>query len=71
MRNRQQGRSGANAGFGRNNAGRSVASGPGGNCICPQCGYTESHMTGLPCAQKKCPSCGIAMTRQMNNQEVQ
>jgi len=38
--------------------------GPGGSCVCPQCGKTAPHQVGAPCYQVKCPSCGAAMTRQ-------
>lgn len=38
--------------------------GPGGDCVCPQCGKTAPHQAGTPCYQIKCPSCGAAMTRQ-------
>ena len=37
--------------------------GPGGSCICPQCGKEVEHTTGQPCNQIKCPSCGTIMTR--------
>ncbi len=37
--------------------------GPGGNCVCPSCGYTETHIRGVPCYQKTCPKCGSKMTR--------
>jgi len=37
--------------------------GPGGVCFCPKCGYTETHGTGTPCYQKKCPKCGTVMDR--------
>jgi transposase len=40
------------------------AGGPGGVCVCPQCGATMPHQRGVPCAQMKCPKCGVAMTRQ-------
>ena len=33
------------------------------HCICPQCGFTETHKPGIPCFQKKCPQCGSLMTR--------
>lgn len=41
-----------------------LAGGPGGNCACPQCGHTEPHKRGVPCAQTECPKCGIPMTRE-------
>lgn len=37
--------------------------GPGGDCVCPSCGYTEQHARGVPCYQRKCPKCGSTMTR--------
>jgi predicted Fe-Mo cluster-binding NifX family protein len=40
-----------------------LAAGPGGSCVCPRCGRRESHERGIPCAQKQCPTCGVAMTR--------
>jgi len=33
-------------------------------CVCPQCGHREPHQRGVPCVEMRCPSCGIAMTRQ-------
>jgi predicted Fe-Mo cluster-binding NifX family protein len=38
--------------------------GPGGTCVCPQCGRREAHQRGVPCAQRTCPQCGIAMVRE-------
>ena len=40
------------------------AGGPGGSCICPNCGYRTSHSRGNPCYNKKCPKCGTQMTRE-------
>jgi predicted Fe-Mo cluster-binding NifX family protein len=40
-----------------------LAAGPGGYCVCPQCGHKEPHEVGIPCAQKQCPKCGAAMVR--------
>jgi hypothetical protein len=37
--------------------------GPGGNCRCTNCGYTEPHQLGVPCYDKKCPKCGSPMLR--------
>jgi len=44
--------------------GGSFAAGPGGNCVCPKCGYKEPHSRGQPCNQKTCPKCGTQMTRE-------
>jgi predicted Fe-Mo cluster-binding NifX family protein len=56
-----QGRGGGGQGFGR--MGGPSAAGPGGYCVCPQCGRKEPHERGVPCMRKKCPACGVAMTR--------
>lgn len=40
-----------------------VAAGPGGECVCPNCGYREPQIRGSPCMNKKCPKCGTKMTR--------
>ncbi len=37
--------------------------GPGGDCLCPNCGHREPHQLGVQCFQKKCPKCGSQMTR--------
>ncbi|MBN1833839.1 MAG: DUF5320 family protein [Deltaproteobacteria bacterium] len=38
--------------------------GPGGYCICPNCGEKATHKIGSPCYEQKCPKCGTAMTRE-------
>ncbi|GAB6036202.1 hypothetical protein JCM15519_07610 [Fundidesulfovibrio butyratiphilus] len=35
-----------------------------GMCQCPQCGRTAPHKPGSPCADMRCPDCGVAMVRQ-------
>lgn len=50
-------------GRGLGRMGGAAAGGPGGQCVCPQCGQTASHERGVPCAERKCPRCGTAMTR--------
>jgi len=39
------------------------AAGPGGFCVCPNCGYKTAHIAGSPCYQQTCPRCGSRMTR--------
>jgi len=39
------------------------AAGPGGSCICPNCGKIVSHQVGMPCNQLTCPKCGSSMVR--------
>ena len=35
-----------------------------GYCLCPNCGYRVVHCPGLPCANRRCPKCGIRMLRE-------
>jgi predicted Fe-Mo cluster-binding NifX family protein len=51
-------------GQGRGRMGGPLAGGAGGTCLCPKCGHRETHERGVPCVQKQCPKCGIAMTRE-------
>lgn len=51
-------------GQGRGRMGGPLAGGAVGTCQCPKCGHRETHERGVPCVQKLCPKCGIAMTRQ-------
>ncbi len=37
--------------------------GPGGQCVCPECGAELSHERGIPCSQMRCLKCSSAMTR--------
>jgi len=55
MRNMQGGNTSQQRGMGR---------GPGGNCICPNCGHKEVHKMGQPCATMSCPKCGSNMVRE-------
>ena len=41
--------------------------GPGGECVCPECGAKKAHETGQACSEIKCPKCGAAMTRGKND----
>ncbi|MBN1376393.1 MAG: hypothetical protein JXA01_09585 [Dehalococcoidia bacterium] len=53
---------GMGAGGGRMGGNRPGA-GPGGDCVCPQCGEKVAHQAGTPCYNIKCPKCGTAMVR--------
>ena len=44
--------------------GGGFAEGPGGYCICPNCGERVSHQLGSPCYEQSCPKCGTTMTRE-------
>jgi len=37
--------------------------GPGGDCVCPNCGAKGTHKRGEPCYETKCAKCGSKMTR--------
>jgi len=54
---------GQGRGLGRGRMGGPFAAGPGGHCVCPNCGYEEGHGVGLPCNKKSCPKCGATMMR--------
>lgn len=55
-------------GRGRNN-GDKPGSGPGGECVCPNCGYIEKHKVNEPCNKRKCPKCGTVMTKKIDDSE--
>ena len=54
---------GAGGGGGRGGMGGPYAAGPGGDCVCPNCGNKASHQVGVPCYNQTCPKCGTKMTR--------
>lgn len=37
--------------------------GPGGYCVCPNCGYRIEHKRGTPCSMLQCPNCKINLQR--------
>lgn len=39
--------------------------GPGGDCVCPNCGYTTPHQVGSPCYNVKCPTCKTGLIRKV------
>jgi cation diffusion facilitator family transporter len=38
--------------------------GPGGYCVCSQCGYKIEHKPGTPCSALNCPHCNVNLERQ-------
>jgi hypothetical protein len=58
------GGAGRGQGSGPGRMGGSKAAGPGGYCVCPQCGHREVHQVGQPCYEKACPKCGARMIRE-------
>ena len=48
---------------GRRGLGGGFARGPGGECVCPNCGHREPHQLAAPCYTTKCPKCGAPMIR--------
>jgi len=44
--------------------GTQPGSGPGGDCICPNCGARVPHQVGTPCYQVRCPKCDTPMVRE-------
>jgi predicted Fe-Mo cluster-binding NifX family protein len=54
---------GQGGGAGAGQSGRLGVSGPGGICVCRNCGEKASHTAGQPCLQMACPKCGTPMTR--------
>ena len=55
---------GKGRGFGSGGRMGGFGAGPGGNCVCPKCGYKEAQIRGQPCMNKKCPKCQSPMTRE-------
>jgi len=43
--------------------------GPGGKCVCTECGFEMEHATGMKCNEQKCPKCGAAMTRKDDGED--
>jgi hypothetical protein len=44
--------------------GNRPSAGPGGYCICPNCGEKVVHQQGVPCYSVNCPKCGAKMMRE-------
>ena len=63
---RRSGAAGAAAGRlgeGRKPGGGSAGPGPGGFCVCPNCGAAVPHEQGIPCSQVVCSRCDRPMVR--------
>jgi len=58
------------AGLGRNR-GNAAGAGPGGVCVCPQCGYRRPHEIGEPCYEESCPECGGLLVREVEAEEAE
>jgi len=43
--------------------GSRAGAGPGGECICSNCGTKVAHQRGTPCFEMACPNCGTNMVR--------
>ena len=54
---------GLGKGGGGQGRGGGIAAGPGGYCVCPNCGERAIHELGIPCYEQQCPKCGIVMVR--------
>ena len=37
--------------------------GPGGDCVCPKCGFRTSHPRGVPCYNMRCSKCESPLIR--------
>lgn len=44
--------------------GNQPGAGPGGICVCPNCGERVTHKEGTPCYALSCPKCGTKMMRE-------
>lgn len=60
----QRKRSGSQGGSGRKGG---FGLGPGGKCVCPQCGKEAPHQRGAPCYQTRCSECGTPMIRKRSS----
>jgi len=57
-------RSGGGQGQGRGRRGGQITVTETVFCVCATCGHREPHQRAVPCAQKQCPTCGTALTRE-------
>jgi len=60
---RGAGRGAGRAVGGRGRMGGPAAAGPGGQCVCPKCGYKKDHKLGTPCYLEVCPKCETKLIR--------
>jgi hypothetical protein len=60
-----RGMGGGGQGAGRGQKGGNRAGkGPGGFCLCPNCGEKVNHQVGKPCYEMLCPKCGALLIRE-------
>jgi hypothetical protein len=52
------------SGRGKGRQGGPYAAGPTGVCVCPHCGYRETHERGVPCGEQSCPKCDVPLSRE-------
>jgi hypothetical protein len=64
MRWLRRGGGGQGGGSGPGRRGGPKAGGPGGTCVCPNCGHKVKHTADRPCYEMSCPKCGSQMTRE-------
>lgn len=56
---------GRGAGGGRGmGGGNRPGAGPGGECVCPNCGKKQTHVQGTPCYEMTCPDCNVSLVRE-------
>lgn len=58
-----QGQGQGRGGHGRGRRRNPKTAGSTWTCRCLKCGHQEPHERGVPCADRPCPKCGSAMTR--------
>jgi len=49
---------------GRRGSQRPRGLGGSSECVCPSCGYKETHKRGIPCSTINCPKCGTPLKGQ-------
>ncbi len=60
----ERGATGGGGGGRGRKGGTRPGAGPGGDCVCPNCGHRMPHRRGQPCYEVLCPKCGTRMVRE-------